>query len=248
MCIIIAALSERPSDSLVHRAWQQNSDGLGVAWIEGGETRWSKGLRLIDVTEMAQTLPLPFVIHTRLATVGGSAKHLAHPFPVEKMPRLDLSGRAPELLAHNGHISGWRSMLAAVGVSRAKEGAWSDSRAVAHIAGLLSGKSRLRFLRHVADDGNRLALLSGNRLTLLGRWVESDEPGVKLSSPIGFGVVSYERCWPDYKRRLVEPLRSGSDRERLTEASRLSAALAAMEERERGQGVLFEPEQGTDYE
>ncbi len=71
MCCIAACYLERLTDQIIDDMCFSNADGFGMAWIEGGKVRWQKGLDDIKAKLFARHLPLPYVAHARLATVGG---------------------------------------------------------------------------------------------------------------------------------------------------------------------------------
>jgi hypothetical protein len=160
-----------------------NADGFGMAWIEGGKVRWQKGLDDVKAKLFARYLPLPYVAHARLATVGGNGNGLAHPFPIEKGSSVKLKGTAHRVLFHNGHVSDWRAIVHA---SDGRKGPilgnkWSDSRAIAHVVAT-RGKGLLRKL-----TDNRFAILTLEGIERFGQgWAKAeDEPTIWLSSSIG---------------------------------------------------------------
>ena len=185
MCCIIICEKERVSFEVLWAADASNSDGLGIAWVSKGAIRWRKGLDLDDCFQLAATIPLPYVIHARLATVGGEDKKLAHPFPIERSPRLQLKGKAKSVLFHNGHVSEWRALLSVAGMSALPKNpkGWSDSRAIAHVVAV-RGASVLREL-----TGNRFAVLDKDKGVIrFGSWLKKE--GCFLSSdPIAYGYA-----------------------------------------------------------
>lgn len=131
MCVIFVADTTRPTADELQQAAVQNQDGIGVAWKDEqkGFVRWLKGLTLTQVQEMAQSLPLPYAIHFRFATIGGKSEYLAHPFPIEYKVRLELKGRTDRgLLMHNGTWSQWDANIPKKALNK---GLWSDSRGIA---------------------------------------------------------------------------------------------------------------------
>ncbi len=183
MCCIAACYLERLTDQMIDDMCLFNNDGFGMAWIEGGKVRWQKGLDDIKAKLFARHLPLPYVAHARMATVGGDGKALAHPFPIEKGSSVKLRGKANRVLFHNGHIQDWRAIVHASDGRRAPilGNKWSDSRAIAHVMAT-RGKGLLRKLA-----GNRFAILTTEGIERFGHgWEQSDEePTVWLSSAIG---------------------------------------------------------------
>lgn len=115
MCIIIAALYGRPIKGYLERSFRSNPEGIGIASSFGGQIAWQKGLTLEETIELAETLPLPYVIHFRLATAGGVSAALCHPFVISNDLNEVLGeqeeGLSDVVLFHNGHIYGWRESI-----------------------------------------------------------------------------------------------------------------------------------------
>lgn len=141
MCVIFIADTERPSEEMVERGYKQNAFGAGVAWREEKMVHWKKGMTIEEAKEVAATLPLPYVLHFRIPTCGGSPPGLCHPFPVQRNAPLDLEGVTKGfVLFHNGHWNRWRETILDLAIKRqfqVPEGKWSDSRAMALLAAYL---------------------------------------------------------------------------------------------------------------
>lgn len=176
MCQIIVAETTRAPVDIIESAARQNRDGAGVAWRDGGMVRWRKGLTVEAAMRAAANLPLPYVMHFRLATVGDAISDLCHPFPIEKLPRTHKRGAARRVLFHNGHVAEWLAVLRASGYRGPVDG-WSDSRAVAHVLAS-AGTMLLSEL-----GGSRFAVLTARgTVHRFGTWQEID--GVLTSSPV----------------------------------------------------------------
>jgi hypothetical protein len=144
MCVIMLASNTRPTEDMVKRGWDSNKDGAGIAWREKNQVVWEKGIMEIDrVKELCASVPLPYVVHFRVASIGGVKPSLTHPFTVGPDVDLALKGRTEgAVLFHNGHWGDWHSKALDAAIhsnSRVPEGSdWSDSRAMAwliHIYG-----------------------------------------------------------------------------------------------------------------
>jgi hypothetical protein len=149
MCVIMIASKTRPTEEMVERAWNSNKDGAGIAWEEKDkkgewDVVYEKGIMQVDrIKELCQKLPLPYVVHFRVASVGGVKPELTHPFPITAEVRLDLRGRTKGgVLFHNGHWGPWneKALDAAIHSNNVIPSGshWSDSRAMAwmtHIYG-----------------------------------------------------------------------------------------------------------------
>lgn len=149
MCVIMIASKTRPTEEMVERAFNSNKDGAGIAWKEKDrkgelEVVYEKGImELPRIAELCAKLPLPYVAHFRVASVGGVKAGLTHPFPITADVRLDLKGRTKGgVLFHNGHWGPWneKALDAAIHSNNVIPAGseWSDSRAMAwmtHIYG-----------------------------------------------------------------------------------------------------------------
>ena len=147
MCVISVCETHRPSPEMVKAMWASNPRGGGVAWRDtikvkggGGATktivRWKKGMDDVDeMVELAAKLPLPFVQHFRIPSVGGPTLDLTHPFPVMKdVPLLHEGMIDGQVLFHNGTWSRWDSESIKAGLSakvKLPRGPFSDSRMMA---------------------------------------------------------------------------------------------------------------------
>ena len=148
MCVIAVSETVRLKTDQVEKMYEHNPAGGGVAWRdtiqEKGKNikvvRWKKGLSKQEMIDLAKELPLPFVAHFRIPTVGGPKKALCHPFPIEADVALDLEGMTKgHVLFHNGHWGRWKesSLDAAIKYGlKVPTGKWSDSRAMAWAAAL----------------------------------------------------------------------------------------------------------------
>lgn len=115
MCIIIAKPqgAKLPDDKYLMRAFESNSDGAGIAYINNGNVCIEKGFFNADkfikrAKKIAnKTNNGAMLLHCRIATQGGVCAGTCHPFPVSQDMR-DL--RKPFTscdiaLVHNGIIS-----------------------------------------------------------------------------------------------------------------------------------------------
>lgn len=144
MCVIMLATKVRPTEEMVNRAFDHNKDGVGIAWREDDTVVWKKGImNLEEAREICKETPLPYVVHFRVASVGGVKESLTHPFVISKDANLALEGRTKgAVLFHNGHWSNWNEKALDAAIysnSKIPTGQdWSDTRAMAwmvHIYG-----------------------------------------------------------------------------------------------------------------
>lgn len=135
MCVLVLAEKKFPTLAQLEKMEKRNPDGGGMAWVHGGVVCWRKGLTAKEIFDLGQHLPLPLVIHFRMATVGGKQPLLTHPFAITERSVPSLVGSGEDVLFHNGHWSGWEDMMkAALGrgrISQKVRGPMSDTRAMA---------------------------------------------------------------------------------------------------------------------
>lgn len=194
MCLIIACASERPSIEDLIMANAMNNDGIGLAHIVGGQVFWQKGISLDHLIEQLNDIPFPFVVHFRLATVGGASTSLCHPFPISfdhhDVCTSQEMGYSRRVLFHNGHISSWRSDLSnnlprrVMSQIRYKVDSMSDSQAMALLAAFNGGE----YLKQHPYD--KFALLSAKEgIQIYGNWIH--RKGISFSN-------SNHRYYDDY--------------------------------------------------
>src|SRR5690242_816977 len=118
MCVIMLASKTRPTEEMIRAAWSKNPDGAGIAWPDRGEVAWEKGIMKVDrILELCAKVPMPYVAHFRVASVGGVKETLTHPFIVSLDAPLMLKGRTKgALLFHNGHWGAWSDQALAAAI------------------------------------------------------------------------------------------------------------------------------------
>ena len=153
MCVIFACSKTRPTPEQVAAGYAANPRGAGIAWREelDGETvvMWKKGMNLEEAQKMVANVPLPFVIHFRIPSVGPDKPQYNHPFPISPNAELDLEGvTTGNVLFHNGTWHSWRhdarKLAHDYGVQIPLHD-WSDSRAMA-FAAYCAGLGELSFI------------------------------------------------------------------------------------------------------
>ena len=187
MCVIAIVHNDtkRPVPMEVEAMWDTNDHGGGVAWFEKEKGKqsvlWKKGLDLNQMQELARELPVPYVLHFRIASAGEVSKSLTHPFPITPEVDLALEGSTREypILFQNGHWSPWETKAleyASLGNYRLPGGKWSDTRVLAQLAhyrgiGALEilGGSAMRFV--VMDPTGEV----GKRVGAIGKFTVYDE-------------------------------------------------------------------------
>ena len=167
--------------------FKSNDDGAGIAWREGKFVRWEKGLGLAQVQTLIETVPFPFVAHFRVATVGGVRPELTHPFPVTPGASTALSGKEKDyVLFHNGQWNAWdlhcQDMALKHGC-KIPTGRWSDSRALAWIAGHI-GQGFLEWV-----SGQRIITFGPDKIEMFGT-------GWTYTGKLWFSNMGWERNLP----------------------------------------------------
>lgn len=136
MCVILVCPEGvRPDRPTLEACHEMNPHGAGVAWREGGDVRWSKGLDVPALDALLPGLPGEVVVHFRWASVGEVTPSLCHPFPVTRAATTRLSGRARAVLFHNGTWTGWRDTLRLM-PGPGMDGPLSDTRVAARLVDL----------------------------------------------------------------------------------------------------------------
>jgi hypothetical protein len=122
-----------------------------------------------DFLHSVNRLPLPFVFHARIATIGGVRAELCHPFPLDlrlRATRLDGMSRKG-VLFHNGHWPDWQRFVTPAPNDRSP---WSDSRAMA----LIAGKYGADVIEEIVPDSQRVVLFTPDGVRRLGAgWTET---------------------------------------------------------------------------
>jgi hypothetical protein len=193
MCVVIVAKNNRPDQETLEAGAWSNPQGAGVAWFETnavGElgVKWEKGITDVsDVIKLAEELPLPYVVHFRIATAGGDDALLTHPFPVSKNAGLAFTGSAKRVLFHNGHWPQWEATMAKLALQQCvavPKGVWSDTRAMAWITAHI-GELALKAL------GEKVALMDADtkEIRLYGGW--EYYKGLQVSNSYSFHSYEY---------------------------------------------------------
>ena len=165
MCVIIISEKTFPSLEMLEAANTTNDDGIGIAWREGSKVYWDKGIDFDELKYYQYWAPAPWVFHFRLRTHGSIGTELCHPFSVDKRASVDQFGSADAVLFHNGIYNHALDAMKAI-KQRRPGGDWSDTRAMAWLAGLTQSKdSRFEFFK---KSQQKLVYFSGEELVTFG--------------------------------------------------------------------------------
>lgn len=199
-CVIMIVDDERPTAEMVRAGFKANPNGAGFAWrdtMKDGTkksvpiVRWKKGITDVDeVVDMAAKLPLPYILHCRIPSIGGPSLELNHPFPVSKDVSVDLEGWTKgEVLFHNGTWHGWNNKMYEAALLRGiklPRAPFSDTRMMAWVYNLLG--------RGFLDDIDEKVIVFG----------PTDEPEV-FGRGRGWTCVNKIWCSNDgFRRHLFE--------------------------------------------
>lgn len=172
MCVAICVPVgvKPPSDDDLAQCERANRDGGGIAWSEGNTVRWLKGITLKEMRPILDAFaggsPGMF-IHFRISTAGGVSDELCHPFPVSRTASTDVAGKAKMVMMHNGTLRNWQETLLQTLRTKLPPGDWSDTRAMAFMAGQYGENMFNLFDEKVATLDHR-----GNIRRYGGRWTE----------------------------------------------------------------------------
>lgn len=151
MCVIAMCLKKKPSAEILRKMWVTNDDGASITWLnKDRQVEYIKGIgKLEELQNHVNSTELPFLLHLRIASVGGVNPLLTHPFEISKESPLEYYGQCRRVLVMNGTELDWSKCLSAAGIRRplekdGKEQPMNDTRAIAMI---LSQHKDHNFLR-----------------------------------------------------------------------------------------------------
>lgn len=170
MCVILLCKKDaRPDYMTLKKCQAANSDGIGVVWRTPEAVYWKKGLTLEELVPELDR-PGSMMIHFRWASAGGVSPFLCHPFPIGG--GLKLEGKAPVVIAHNGHVDTANLLKQFAGVRL--DGPVSDTRIIAR---LIADKG-VNLIRKVPG----MWVAFGNKFTQkTGKW-DQVAPGILASN------------------------------------------------------------------
>lgn len=169
---------------------KSNADGVGVAWARNGMVHWFKTTKVDPEYirgAVASWKDYPRLVHFRFATAGGTRPDLCHPFEISARANCAPTGRARQVMIHNGHWSRWNEVKELL----EKEdllpdaGPWSDTRLAAYLAH--------EDPEWLTTLGGRVAVLRGSgEITRLGDWTKLRN-GVQVSNKLWEHQGEYKR-------------------------------------------------------
>ena len=98
MCVIAICRDRDLTVDEVTRMDAANPHGIGVAWASRDKerrpvVRFAKNLSVGETLALLPSLPKPYIVHFRFASVGGITPELCHPFPIHPAPSVALRGQ-----------------------------------------------------------------------------------------------------------------------------------------------------------
>ena len=109
MCIIAIAAERRLTTKEIENCFKANGDGAGIAWATPeGKVHIEKGFMTLDEFKQfyINDIPLPHVVHFRIATSGEVNREMTHPYLMTPESELVISGDLDTaVLFHNSVIS-----------------------------------------------------------------------------------------------------------------------------------------------
>lgn len=173
MCVIAVYENNYPVAEDLINMESMNQHFGGIAWISDGKIKYRKGINakemMIIIKE--ENIKLPFVVHFRIASIGGITKELNHPFPISENVENDLVGEAEAVLFHNGTWSEYSDYIVKVCITKgikAPIGQLSDSRTMAWLAHHYGSN----FVKSAIDDQSKVIIFTPNGIEKFGKWHE----------------------------------------------------------------------------
>lgn len=172
MCVIAICENRALTSSEFNECWDSNTHGMGFAFWNGSEITFKKGfMNKKDAKKAYKDIPVPHVVHFRIASAGEVCPELTHPFLCSKKSSLLLSSKGEiPVLFHNGTVGNYQTLLlmAIFKTKHFPQGRMSDSRAMAVAVSqvgpdLLDMYSSHKWV-YVTKDGFRK----------VGDWIEED--------------------------------------------------------------------------
>lgn len=191
MCIICikAAGLEMPTNETMEIMWDNNPDGAGFMYAEGGSVHIEKGFMSYEefknaIDELGKThdlKKLPIIMHFRITTHGGTKPENCHPFPVsENVGMLQrLKSKAEWGLAHNGILN----IIPRAGISDTMEYVVSQVAYMKKINHRFAENQNFMQMIANATTGSRIVLMNGDgNIFCTGDWVDDEATGLRYSN------------------------------------------------------------------
>lgn len=194
MCIIGICEKRALTEKEFNSCWNSNRHGMGFAYWNGEEVYMKKGfMDKAQAWKVYQTVPVPHIVHFRIASAGEVCKELTHPFICSPKSGLVLEhqGKSP-VLFHNGTVCEWRNLLmnAVFATKVVPKGVMSDSRAMAIAVSVLGADILTMYATH------KWVVVHREGFIKVGEWLEAE--GGVLFSNSGFRSYTPTCSTEDY--------------------------------------------------
>ena len=205
MCVIAICEKRSLNEEEFRQCFTGNHHGMGYAFWDGEKTTTAKGFMDIEPAwEAYGKIPVPHIVHFRLASAGGIKPELTHPFICTKESPIESEWSGDEtVLFHNGTISDWKALLMSAMVTNrcVPKGPMSDSRAVAILFDIL-GEDVFTLW-----SGSRWVTVDKTGFKNYGEWVEGED-GILYSNstfkkftPAWTGYTGYASGYAGYNQQ-----------------------------------------------
>jgi Predicted glutamine amidotransferase len=185
MCVIAICRERNLTRLEVEQMDAANPHGIGVAWASRKRdvVQYAKGLSVDETLALLPTLPKPYIVHFRFASVGSITPALCHPFPIHAAPSDAVRGATKAgVLFHNGTWGEWKTgfeavkELGSIAHDTTHEG-WSDSRVMAALAAAYATHA----VAEIVGATQRLAVLRpSGTIETYGAWTKHH--GIEVSN------------------------------------------------------------------
>lgn len=180
MCVIVHKEKDVKIDlDTLQDIVDTNPDGLGVSFLDKGDTTWStvkylkpkkKDLkRVLEVIKDTEA-----VIHSRIATSGGVTVANIHPFIGKKYT-----------LFHNGIVASLNGILSS----------YSDTRLLHKLIEQFELKQASELLKNLATNSNSKFILIDNKTGKVHRFGKFEQHNKLWCSNLYFTSFGYKSCW-----------------------------------------------------
>lgn len=211
MCVAVVVESKKriPRKHL-EAMHESNPDGAGLAWIDGNQIQYRKGLTWQQIDALQDKIPRPFFMHFRIATKGAKIPELTHPFPLGMQAFSDdLVGSAHAVLMHNGTWHDYRKWVP----NGINEYLVSDTQVAAYACEendeILDSIAWATATMHAKGDGKADMCLRGRWSEYEGNHYSNMYWKSSLDRPVYTGPTNWEEYYKRYPRAVPEPRKKG---------------------------------------
>ena len=194
MCIICVKDKgvKMPTKEIFETMFRNNPDGSGLAYsTTTGETVIKKGfmdfksfykeIKLLQ--KEIDTLNTPMIFHFRIGTAGTNSKGLTHPFPLgvgyKEMKKTNLI-TSKGAMFHNGMLHDFESKD--IDLYDVNDSMIFTKTVINQLPNDWYNNKHLKYMLKVLIGTNKLAFLINGKITLIGKFINDTETGLKFSN------------------------------------------------------------------